>query len=278
MKAAEDCFRLFDLGRNERSGMVFVLVCYLDDSDNDQGPVMGVAGYVSFVDKWVDFERAVEPFLQSFGVDVIRGKDFHHGKGCYKGWDGHQKRDFVDGLYGIAGECVIGGVNSVVQKSWLAENRKTRPAQKFLSPLGTAFGNCLASLMYKDAVSLMPNDIRLSVLVEFGNSNNGNILKYWNWIKQNWEPLPRPLGSLQFVDKHSCRAIQLADFPAFHGRREGEKWDREGHPEIENEGYALETMIKYIPHRHNRYFKNESATGLSADRSNALFVPLDGKL
>jgi hypothetical protein len=256
MTLNEAC-RVFSVRDVKGSGVTFVLECYLDDSDNHEGPSMGIAGFVSFTDDWLEFEREVEPYLQRYGVDVLRGKDFQNGHNAFKGWDGPKKADFVEGLFQIAGHRIISGVNSVVSKKFFSEQKKINSDLSNLSPLGLAFASAVLSTVSKDLIgSLDFSGQSISFVVELGNTSNQNLVKYFKWIKDNIEINNISLGDIRFVGKKDCRAVQLADFLAFHGRREADRWEESSFVDKESRGHAMAIMHKYVMIRHNRFRSN----------------------
>ena len=58
----------------------------------------------------------------------------------------------------------------------------------------------------------------ISFLVESGNNNNSEIEQFFQRMSKQ-PAFGGALRSISFVAKNSCRAIQLADFFAFYGRR-----------------------------------------------------------
>lgn len=259
-----------------------MFVCYLDDSDNTFGPAMGIAGYYTSVEAWIKFEREVEPFLKSWGISVLRGKDFHNGHNDFKDWDGDKKSIFVDELFTVAKRHVISGVNSTVDKSYFRKLRVSEPSLKNISPLGVTFGSAVFAITTKYHAQRIPADIlRVSFIVERGNKNNDDLVRYYHHLKTNF-PYPERLGALSFVDKHDCRGIQLADFLAFHGRREADRWYAGRHDEKFSSGDAMKIMTKHIYVRHNRMYDNgqpltqsDMSSGIP-DVMNAFAIPKGG--
>lgn len=254
--------------------------CYLDDSDNDVGPNMGIAGYVAPVLKWRSFEAEARTFLARNFVSRLHAKDFHRGHHDFKGWSGARKAAFVHELYEVASRHVTSGVSCIVNKSDYAKIRDKDPGLENLSPLGVAFASCVMNLCYKDHLaSMQPSEIPLSFIVELGNKNNGNLIKYFKWLKDNWSKNAPPLGTISFVAKEDSVAIQLADFLSFHVRRESDRWAKTGYKDFASRGHTMQ-IIEASPllHRHNRIYDNgkpfEILTEFQLfDNLNAFFVP-----
>jgi Protein of unknown function (DUF3800) len=242
-------------------------VCYLDDSDNDGGPMMGLAGFIAPRSTWPALEEALELYLGHKGVGVLRGKDFHHGHMEYTGWDGRQKSDFVDQLFSIVASYGVYGLSSVVCKSDYAELRAREKKFDYVAPLTMAFSSILGQIAFKDPPGLfMQNDIRYIFYVESGHKNNLNILRYFEDIKRASSVAADHLTSLSFIDKASCRAIQLADFLAFHIRRESESWYAQSFRSTELRGHALTLMMRHIGLRTDRLYVGQPPNSLPDDK------------
>lgn len=230
--------------------------CYLDDSDNDNGPNMGIAGYVAHVSRWESFEIEARSFLARNSVAALRGKDFHNGHNCFKGWTGDKKSLFVRQLYEVAARHVTSGVSCIVNKRDYAIIREKDPGLKNLSALGVAFASCILNLGYKDLLYLIqPNKYPINFIIELGNKNNGNLVKYFNWLKESRPEVGMPLGTISFVDKKDSVAIQLADFLSFHVRRESDRWAKTKYKDFSSRGHAMQQIENSrILHRHNRIY------------------------
>lgn len=274
---------LWYLGGRYRRGLLFVLECYLDDSNNSSGPSLGIAGFLSHVDYWEALERAVEPILSGYNVSLLRGKDFHNGHNDFKNWDGPKKRQFVDDLFSVAGRYIICGINSTINKGYYKKLKAQDRTLSNLSPLGAAFASAVTALAAKD----IPNHPafhpveRLSFVVESGNNSNNNLPKYFHWLKKNWGFPGVPLGDLRFVEKRDCRAVQLADFLAFHGRREADRWAKEGYPPAQYINPAMVEMLKFVQVRNNRLYDDGRGMRIGnpfvpQEHENALILPARG--
>ena len=140
-----------------------------------------------------------------------------------------KKTEFVHELYSIASKYVAQGICSSVSKkdfkSWIAEAKLHS-----MSPIGLAFGSVIDSLFRYDKHLLDIEYQGLSLVVESGNRNNPNIDRYFKWLSHS-SPFASALRTISFVDKRNSRAIQLADFLAFFGRRTVADWDAAGYPE-----------------------------------------------
>lgn len=267
------------VGRNPLTRRI-VFVCYLDDSNNENGPNLAIGGYVTTLDNWIGFEYAVHSLINKYEISLLRGTDFHSGRGSFKGWAGEKKMRFVDDLYGIVAQFVPLGIVSTLDKS---DYKRARAEAKLLnvSPLGAAFAAILGNLVFKDLVDILGNSelIKLNVVVECGNKNNGNLVRLFHQLKSKDPDLASRLGSVSFVGKHDCRAVQLADFLAFHARRGSEAWSRAGYGNEPQWGPILNIMNRHVMHRYNRVYGDykEMLVGESnLDTMNPLLLPDGG--
>lgn len=279
-----DLSQIISLHLKGADGAVFVFVCYLDDTDNNMGPILGIAGYTAHIRNWELFEREVDPFLTSKGVMTLRGKDFHNGHGDFKGWTGTQKSEFVEALYDIVERNRIFGIVSMLDKKHYKKARLHYPAFKNVSPLGAVFSSALGNLMFKDVLaSNLFKFEKLALVVESGNKSNNNLVKLYDWVakdKRN-SAFSHRLAGLTFVDKSQCRAIQLADFLAFHSRKGGEHWVKNGWDKTFPTGHAMEIINRRTLIRYNRIFDDGRGMGIqnygpTLDDENYLLLPEEG--
>lgn len=260
-KQTEEKDHIFDLVRllepkAPKGGHLFVLVCYLDDSDNKHGPAMGLAGYIGRLSTWAKFETDVELVLEKYGVSVIRGLNFHHGKDCFRGWLPEQKSQFIGELYSLVANHSIRGFATTVYKDFYSTMRLKDSRFKNISQLCLAFSSVISDIIYKDLPSFARPGEKVSFVIELGNSSNANVLRYFEQFKRDLPVgIPNTLGSMSFVDKHSCRAIQLADFLAFHARREADAWAAANHETFEYQGSAMQQMTALVKHRFSRLYR-----------------------
>lgn len=252
---APDIFEIFSLAPCAGpDGRALVFVCYLDDSDNDTGPIMGIGGYVALAEGWREFERAAPSLLGEFNVRTIHGVDFHHSRGDFSGWGRDTKLRFIDRLYAEFSKIGPLGVSTIVEKRYYSTLR-ARPGFRNLSPLGAAFASTVSKFVVTELRDVDPDgDIPLSIIVESGNRNSGNLVRYFNWLKGSQEYFGRRLATISFVNKRDCVAVQMADFLAYNIRRGSEKWPQQGYPNNPALTRALEQMGAHVRHRTNRIF------------------------
>lgn len=80
---------------------MFTLYCDASGSPDDT-KVLAVAGYISSVDQWLEFERNWKQTLKKFGASSLHMKHFAHSVGEYSSWRGNEtkRRDFLRELIG----------------------------------------------------------------------------------------------------------------------------------------------------------------------------------
>jgi len=256
-------------------------VCYLDDSMDTGGNVQALSGYLSTLEGWLLFEKHARTVLQNYEVQQLRGKDFHNGHKDFKGWDGIKKSRFVNDLYKVVGEYIIHGLNSIVHIPDFDSAKKYNKDLENISPICLAFGQAVFSATQKDFLDKFRHvNFDICFKVESGHNNNGNIDRYFNWLKDIWPSNTHKLESLEFIGKDQCIAIQLADFLAFHGRREADNWASTQFRQKHSTGDAMKIMTKYVFHRHDRFFhysdRAKKRNIALDDTFAALFVPQGG--
>src|SRR5882757_3699331 len=251
-------FEIFRL-TSRRRGEPWVFVCYLDDSDADVGRNVGLAGYYAHVDAWVEFEEKVEPVFKKYNINVLRGKDLHHASGEYKGWSPSKKRDFVEEIFAVANGLIIEGVAGFVDKGHYKKVKAEHPdGMQNLSPLGMGFASIVTEICLKSPQVDRIMSSTLSFLVESGNSNNNGLIGYLNFIrKEAVLDCVNAQTSIAFVDKKSCRAVQISDFLAFNSRRLL-NFRKDSEPCLNNLDKVpfLPIMINHVFHRFDHIHTN----------------------
>ncbi len=102
-------------------------------------------------------------------------------------------------------------------KDWSDVKRQTAGNER-MSLFGVVFAAILLKLHSGNPLSQLIQEHGLAFKVESGHRNNDEIEQYFHRMSKK-EHYEGTLKSIEFVDKHSSRAIQLADFLAFHSRR-----------------------------------------------------------
>lgn len=197
-------------------GLVLVMVCYLDDSDAEHSSVATLAGYVATIDNWRTIEDHLRTVCERYGVGTLHAKEFHDTKGDFKGWSRIKKNSFVDELYEKADHFTWGIAYSAT-KDWSNIKNQVQGNER-ISTYGVMFASILLKLVHGNPISSRFREYGLSFMVESGHRNNPEIEQYFHRMKSK-DIFRGHLQSITFVDKHSSRSIQIADFLAFHARR-----------------------------------------------------------
>lgn len=245
-----DVFRVAEVqGRGGQEERQLVFVCYFDDSYSDKDPNITLGGYYASIENWRMFEMEVEPLFESFGVDLLRGKDIVRGTGSFKDWSLQKKMFFVGLVFTVLAKYAVEGVSSSVDREWF-ERRKAEGLELFknVSPLGMAFSSCITSVVSKSPAGSAPWQTGLTVFVEAGHKNNGNLDRIFSrLIGEGFLPIN---CSLTMIDKRSCRAIQVADMLAFFSRRSINKMNPSDRP-AETLTEPIAAMLMQLNHRFN---------------------------
>jgi hypothetical protein len=191
-----------------------VFQCYLDDSGTSGLPVVTLGGFFGAMRHWETLEPKLDAILKPQGIEVLHAKQFHDSDPPFKGWSRIRKRSFVDELFTPA-HGLIGGFTMTARRNISVAMRDKFPNH---SPIGLAFGITVMQLATNKVYGPLIKRDGLSFLVESGNANNAEIEGYFHFMSKQ-PALEGGLRSISFIAKDSCRAIQLADFLAFHSRR-----------------------------------------------------------
>lgn len=200
-----------------------MLVCYLDDSDAHTASVITVAGYVAGSDAWRQFETEANALCDLFKVDVIHARELEGGKGCFKGWSVTKKIEFMVRLGEIMQPKLLFGISRSVIKDVYKARKMGRKKDASLSAYGFAFETVVFALTqageFGTSAEVQANGV--AYMVEAGNLNNPDLQRYINQEVKTGKL--HKATSITFIDKGSCRAVQLADLHAFFSRRKANK-------------------------------------------------------
>lgn len=202
--------------RWEPDRIVTVVKLYLDDSGTDnQTPSVLVGGLAARPVQWRKFERSAEAFLTSHGIEVLHAKEFHRSDEPFNDWGLEKKLKFARDLGALFVEHKCVGCFMAAHKGNYAAARGSR------TDLPANVSHCFADLVHH---IMADHGLRgfiktdgLTIAVERGNKNDGGIqLAHDNVLVPKYGDL---LRSFSQVPKTDSRAIQCADFIAFHVRR-----------------------------------------------------------
>lgn len=206
------------LPRGNGNRLIAMLWCYLDDSGTDgTTPTVTMAGYVAPLANWRRFEIESRKHFKKHRIGFFHAKDLHHRAGDFRGRSVPDECAFLDGWLEIAGRHMMAGITmNVARQTYMAKRGRTA-AWLNRSAYGHCFDSMLDLMHSDDEVGAAMIDHGISFFVESGNKWNAGVLDIFNRRKSR--DGGGILQQLSFVDKHSCKAIQLADFLAFYTRR-----------------------------------------------------------
>ena len=243
-------FDLVDLAGGHRGrGVIGVFICYLDDSDHSLTSVITLAGYLSRLEVWKQFETAVEPIFNDYGVGTLHTKELHNTHGDFDDWSKIKKASFIKDVYDIARQYVNYGISISARKSYFKEHKKHHPKESRMSPYGACFAAIMHNIMYSNTIGESVRRDGLSFIIEKGHRNNGELEAWFH--RRSKHPLYAGIArAISFADKTSSRALQIADFMAFYSRRleaYGDRSDGNSNPPLEN---LYEVACQRVAHFH----------------------------
>jgi hypothetical protein len=202
-----------------------MLIAYLDDSDAENAIALSIAGYVAEADGWAIFEEQAEKVCAEFGVDVLHCREFDYRQKCFRGWSVPTTIGF---LHKIGDALVAGNVLFGVSRSVPKAHYKTQKAELDLDHNTSAychgFATIVHSLRYDEpfGVTAQVEAEGISYKVESGHKNNDDLARHI--AEQVEKGVLHKDTKIEFVEKVSCRAIQIADLYAFYSRRRANRW------------------------------------------------------
>jgi hypothetical protein len=194
--------------------LVFVLECYLDDSGSSDLPVATLSGFAAPLSVWDDVEPKLNAILIRHGVPILHAKEFHDTVTPFNGWKRVRKRSFADELFSVSKGRLFALSFTLTRNDFLQvqKNHGNR-----MSPVG----GCFAVLMMQVVLDpVWRDEIKqdgVAFLVESGKYN-GELANYFEMMTKD-SAVGGSLRAISFIPKGACRAIQIADFFAFHARR-----------------------------------------------------------
>ena len=116
-----------------------VLVCYVDDSDDNLSSVAAMAGYFATEDNWAKYEQTAAQVYRAYDVTCLHCKDFRLTKGEVTGWPHVKKNSFIEELFQAAHGMVSCGISVCMSKS-LHKSFRAFGRTGHISAHGMAFG------------------------------------------------------------------------------------------------------------------------------------------
>ena len=194
------------------------LVCYVDESGNDDDPIATLAGYISPAQDWLHFEAHARKLFDACELPFLHTVDLQQRKNEFKGWTRAQTAEFANAFFRILDQHAYAGFEFSVLKSTFEARKSVYNVEHRSSPFGFCLQGMVHRLVNDEGIKsvLDPPDVNLSFVVESGNKNEGDILRRFNSIQKHD---PELFGSISFVPKPDRIALQAADFLAYFSRR-----------------------------------------------------------
>lgn len=223
---------------------------YLDDSGTDaEAPIVTMGGYLTSVEGWERFETLANPILDAEGIGCLHAVDFHHGRGDFKNWDGVRKGSLVTRLYNAMAEVKAIGITFSALKQTYNDRRAELHVNHQISAYGFCFGGIINALARKDLGRGALKEHGCAILIEGGNQHDGDLTRAFAGLSKKYEIFRQMFPEFGFVSKQSCRAIQMADFLAYHDRRQIMGAERKGsHPDLPPDAPAMIIAKQLVKH------------------------------
>ena len=170
------------------------LVCHLDDSGNEDDPIVTLAGYIAPAGDWLNFEVHARKLFDAHKLPYLHTMDLHQRKREFKGWTRKQTAQFANVFCRVLDQHTYAGFEFSVLKSTFEANKSVYKVERQSSPIGFCLHGIVHQLVNDEGVKavLAPPDVNLSFVVESGNRNEG----YSSSIQQY--PEARPMSRTRF--------------------------------------------------------------------------------
>jgi Protein of unknown function (DUF3800) len=198
---------------------IAVLVCYLDESGEDQEPIITMAGFLSTEDRWRLFEITAGQFFDRIGLDYLHSVCLQQRRGYFSGQCREQTADFANAFCRLLKEDVVAGFEFSVLKSRFQQVKRDAGLNPSLSALGACFQGLLDQVVKHKGIAwaLAQPDTTVSFVIEQGHRNEREVMDRFNAVKRQHPEAP--LGYCLAEDKKKVIALQAADFLAYFSRR-----------------------------------------------------------
>ncbi len=223
-----------------------MLTCYLDDSGNDQDPIVTLAGYVSPEQNWRDFETEARAAFDIINLPYLHTMDLHGLRREFADWTRADAAKFAKLFHGILDQHVYAGFEFSVVKSTFEARKTDYDVEHQSSPVGFCLHDLVSRLVRDEKIRACLNspEVNLSFVIESGNKNEGDMRRRFNNIQKQD---PDRFGSISFVPKQARIALQAAGFLAYFCRRLRTK--NRAHPRYKDEmaffTSATNNMLQY---------------------------------
>ncbi|WP_158272163.1 DUF3800 domain-containing protein [Marinicauda salina] len=216
------------------------VLCYLDDSYVEGGKVTALAGYYAPNDNWAAYEREAAEIYRDFGIETLHTNRFHNCRDDFEGWSFEYRDAFLTQLFGAAKDNNIAGVSFCITGNVVRDFKRASKKTAQFSALGMLFGMLTTTVCDNIGLLELSGPRNVSFFIESGNKNNRNISNIYKSLRN--EGKMQLVDELEFIQKHECLAIQLADFWAYYSRRYASKAIQTGLSENFEPGSVIDKM------------------------------------
>ena len=191
--------------------------CYLDDSGTSGLPIVTLGGFVAHEDQWDDLEPKLSAILNRYEVPILHAKEFHDTKPPFNKWTKIKKKSLAEELFSASHGRML-GLSVAIRRDQFEQAKREQEKWDNMSAIGVCFSSIMVKLISDSALGPAIKRQGVGFLVETGNRNNSEIEQFFKKMASN-QAFEGCLRSITFIQKTSCRAIQLADFFVFYSRR-----------------------------------------------------------
>src|SRR5208282_2655323 len=189
---------------------------YFDESGTHAGsPVLAVAGYMGFADKWARFEEKWERVLKAYSVEVpFHMTDFENRQQGFKHLEGRTRNQFFTQLVRIISEAALFGFGAAVS---LADYEKLVKGP-VKNSLGTPYTLCTQQclLLVSRWMDEFLYEGQVAYFFEAGVLRASETAEVWQKIiKDDKERRRCKALSIRFASKRDLRPLQAADILAY---------------------------------------------------------------
>ena len=221
-----------------------MLVCYVDDSDDNLSSVATMAGYFATEDNWTKYEQTAAQVYRAYDVTCLHCRDFRLTKGEFTGWPLVKKNSFIEELFQAAHGVVSCGVSVCMSKS-LHKSFRSFGRTGHISVHGMAFGALVGKFVDGQMLPVLLGQKEIGFKVESSNKDGEFLHTFKAFLRSGDAPT---IKFVEFVKKEDCLAVHLADFWAMYSRRLSplvKGLNAQTLPDIPT---PLKAAFNYIPH------------------------------
>lgn len=214
--------------------MAMYSACFDESGHPDDSDLLVVAGAVSSVDQWKEFEREWLNALAPFRTKIFHTVDFYRKSAPFDRMTRTERRKLIETLAEIIRNRTEKLFSfSLDMKGYRRINAEWVMDHAFAFPYPLAARSCIGCVeqwAHEQSIDLQ----EMLFFFEDGAKNKGQL----KWIAER-DKLPEP----DFKSKSQLVPLQAADFIAWHLARVLGKKDTDGHPS------AIVSLLELYPHK-----------------------------